>query len=225
MLSRQPDVTPPPTGAPLVRPALAGDLDVIGRIAYLTGYFGESASRYFPDERLFRHLWVNPYYLVPQQVSVRFVADVPGETLGYIVGVTDQVAYERALRFTLLRQVLPNLLRGRYRALPGCVPYLTRISLFPTPHAPRGAYPAHLHLNLLPEARGLGLGRALLTAFVDELRARGVPGVQLSTTAENEAALALYAKAGFEVLAERALPVWTPWLGRPATHVLMGLKL
>lgn len=208
-----------------MRPALPGDLDVIGRIAYLTGYFGESARGYFPDERLFRHLWVNPYYLVPREVGVRFVAGPPGETFGYIVGVTDQTAYERALRFTLRRQVLPNLLRGRYRALPGCLPYLTRLALFPSPHAPRGTYPAHLHLNLLPDARGLGLGRALLTAFVDDLRARGVPGVQLSTTRENEAALALYARAGFEVLAERVLPVWTPWLGRRATHVLMGLKL
>lgn len=86
-------------------------------------------------------------------------------------------------------------------------------------------YPAHLHLNLLPQARGLHLGQRLLAAHLITLAGAGVAGVQLSTTTENAAALGLYHKAGFQVLSTRPTPLWTPWLGRETAQVVMGLDL
>ena len=54
-------------------------------------------------------------------------------------------------------------------------------------------------MYVAPEARGLGLGRALLSEAVARMRAlKGVLQVQLSVTAGNEAALGLYRRLGFQ---------------------------
>jgi ribosomal protein S18 acetylase RimI-like enzyme len=48
-----------------------------------------------------------------------------------------------------------------------------------------------------PAQRGRGIGRMLLEATLDELKARGVPRVVLSTAEQNAAAQHLFERAGF----------------------------
>lgn len=202
----------------LLRPS---DEAAVARVAYATGYFGAPADRYFPDAHLFADLWVRPYFVAD---PLGFAAEREGLLLGYILGSASAGAYRRALA-RVLPGVLGRALTGRYPHLGGSLPYLVRMGRFAGPHAPDRAYPAHLHLNLLPQARGLGLGGALLDAYLAALEARGVPGVQLSTTLENQAALALYERRGLTVWAARESGLWRPWLGRPATHVVMTRRL
>ena len=59
---------------------------------------------------------------------------------------------------------------------------------------------AHLHIDLLPEFQRQGFGRRLTQRLVDELRARGVPGLHLSLAVTNTAARAFYAHLGFREL-------------------------
>ncbi|SMB92463.1 GNAT family N-acetyltransferase [Deinococcus hopiensis] len=203
-----------------VRSLQAGDLATVAAVAYETGFFGESAARYFPDTALFGELWARAYFLEELNGPLGFAAEAGGQFLGYIIGTADMDAYRR--RFVqVLGRVAWGALRGAYPQLVGCLPYLTRAARYPGPHAPEEAYPAHLHLNLRPEARGLGLGGALLDAYLEALRVRGAAGVQLSTTTENTAAVALYERRGLRVWAARKTPLWRPWLGRDATHIVM----
>ncbi|WP_337844288.1 N-acetyltransferase [Thermus sp.] len=117
------------------------------------------------------------------------VAEVGGEVVGYILGACSR---------------LPLL--------------LLRLLLFPGPHAPESRFPAHLHIGVDPKAQGHGLGKALLGAFLECLRAKGVRGVQLSTTRANRAARGLYRALGFRLWAKRASPFWAPYRGRPTIH-------
>ncbi len=48
-----------------------------------------------------------------------------------------------------------------------------------------------------PSFRGRGIGRMLLEATIDELKARGVPRVVLSTAEQNESAQHLFERSGF----------------------------
>jgi mycothiol synthase len=62
-------------------------------------------------------------------------------------------------------------------------------------------------VGVLPQWRGRGLGRELLRWGVAQLRARGAGRIQLSVEAENELALGLYRRTGFEPAVE--WPHWT----------------
>ena len=73
-------------------------------------------------------------------------------------------------------------------------------------------------LFLLPAARGLGLGRALTEAVVDQARRQGYRELRLDTLASMTAAQALYGKMGFE----RIAPYYVP---TPPGTVFMALML
>jgi ribosomal protein S18 acetylase RimI-like enzyme len=61
-----------------------------------------------------------------------------------------------------------------------------------------GALDAYLEeLYVVPESRGRGLGRALLEAAMDHARERGAARMDLNTSIDDAAALALYESAGF----------------------------
>lgn len=55
------------------------------------------------------------------------------------------------------------------------------------------------YIGVAPEARGQGLGKTLLTTFVDAARSAGYKSVVLSVETDNLAAIALYTKFGFEI--------------------------
>jgi ribosomal protein S18 acetylase RimI-like enzyme len=61
-----------------------------------------------------------------------------------------------------------------------------------------GALDAYLEeLYVVPERRGRGLGRALLEAAMDHARERGAARMDLNTSVDDAAALALYESSGF----------------------------
>ena len=167
------------------------------RIAYLTGLFGDPITAFVPDEELFADLWTAVYTDAFSEMA--FVAALEAEPVGYVIGVAD----ERSLPMAYLSRVLPlvagRLVRGEYRQWRQSLPYIVRLALEPAAHAPAARFPAHLHINLLERARGHGLGRALLGTFLAHLEASGAPGVQLSTTDRNVAAVRLYERCGFRL--------------------------
>ena len=63
------------------------------------------------------------------------------------------------------------------------------------------AYPAHLHIDLLPHVQRSGDGRQLMTAHLAALAARGVPAVHLGMLTANTAARAFYDRLGFHEIA------------------------
>jgi mycothiol synthase len=75
-------------------------------------------------------------------------------------------------------------------------------------------------LGVVPEARGIGLGRALLRWGVDWFGARGEERVMLRVDGENEKALALYRSEGFTVSRTRDRGAVVP--GEETTAALSG---
>ena len=70
-------------------------------------------------------------------------------------------------------------------------------------------------LGVIPEAQGVGLGRALLRWGVAWFGARGDDRVTLRVDGENESALGLYRSEGFEVVRTRDLWVRAPAFAAP----------
>jgi ribosomal protein S18 acetylase RimI-like enzyme len=55
------------------------------------------------------------------------------------------------------------------------------------------------YIGVAPAARGQGLGKTLLTAFVEAARSAGYKSIVLSVETDNPAAIALYTKFGFTI--------------------------
>jgi GNAT superfamily N-acetyltransferase len=58
-------------------------------------------------------------------------------------------------------------------------------------------WPAHLHIDLLPTARGTGAGAALMQRWLAQLQEAGSPGGHLLTLVENARARWFFEKSGF----------------------------
>ena len=63
-------------------------------------------------------------------------------------------------------------------------------------------YPAHLHINVLPEFQGRRIGTQLMRRFERHMLALDVKGIQLQTSNHNHKALPFYKKMGFAIVSE-----------------------
>ncbi|WP_430868581.1 GNAT family N-acetyltransferase [Demequina aurantiaca] len=183
----------------IIRPAEPADRDAIARICLLTGDVARDATGVFCDDAAISDVYATPYLYGPGGFAV--VWDVDGEPRGYVLGTDDTVAFQEW--FT--REWWPRV--GAHRTqVTAKDEWLLAAAADPErmlePHVAQ--YPAHLHIDLLPEAQGKGAGRALIEAAVALLAKRGVGGVHLGADAANAGALAFYPRVGFEILSRDA---------------------
>ena len=195
-----------------VRAYRAEDRDAVRRICFATGYMGAPADWYWRHSESFAEIWTG-YYTDHEPESL-FVATLDDRVVGYLTGCVDTKRAPSpadAVKAAMLRYWLflrPGTAGFFFRAL---------VDVVCLGGAPEGEtddprYPAHLHINLLPEARGTGLGAGLMRAWLDRLRSLGVPGCHLGTLHENENAIGFFTHQGFQ---RHGPPVATPGLRSP----------
>ncbi|MDN3496636.1 GNAT family N-acetyltransferase [Planococcus sp. APC 4015] len=182
-----------------IRPFRSGDEPALADICLRTADAGADATGVFEDDRIWAEVFVLPY--VARHPDLAFVLESDtGDVVGYVVATDDTPAFEdwfhdewwpeRGARWPRpdvesTRQ--DGTLIYAYGRRGGAEPYGTD-------------HPAHLHIDLLPEAQGQGWGRRLIETVMDELRSRGVGGLHLATSADNARALAFYPRLGFTPL-------------------------
>ncbi|MCL2043630.1 MAG: GNAT family N-acetyltransferase [Treponema sp.] len=64
-------------------------------------------------------------------------------------------------------------------------------------------YPAHLHIDLLPNIQRKGIGRILINTLFDELTQKKVSGLYLNVGSSNTGAIIYYKKMGFSIIKEQ----------------------
>ena len=184
-----------------IRPYEPGDLADLHDICIRTGLAGGDATGHLRDPDILPVLFAAPY--AEFDPGLVFVADNGKRVIGYIVGAADSTAYYARLRDRWLpryaeRFPAPAGPPGDLDELFADLLHRSEQMLIPEIAAD---YPAHLHIDLLPEGQRQGLGRRLMNAYVDALRQRGVPGVHLTMSVENTNARAFYDRVGFAPLA------------------------
>ncbi|GAA1937639.1 hypothetical protein GCM10009775_32100 [Microbacterium aoyamense] len=182
-----------------IRPFRPGDEPALADICLKTADAGRDATGVFDDDRIWAEVFVLPY--VARHPDLAFVVETDdGRVAGYIVGTPDTQAFEDWFHDEWWPSrngawPLPEVERSRqdgtliyaYGRRGGAEPY-------------GDEYPAHLHIDLLPELQGEGWGRRLIESLVAALRERGVTGLHLAAASENEGALAFYPRVGFTPL-------------------------
>ncbi|MBP2369269.1 GNAT family N-acetyltransferase [Pseudonocardia parietis] len=150
-----------------------------------------------------RAVYLDPY--VEHCPDSLFLAEHAGRLVGYLTGCPDPSSMpgedEVLVRAIARPRVLlrPRTLRFMGRtALDAARAALRREPLASgTVDDPR--WPAHLHINVAPEARGTGAADALMAAWLRRLDEAGVPGCYLQTLVENHRAVRFFERVGFTV--------------------------
>lgn len=146
-------------------------------------FFEASATRSFPNAEVqaaFRKRWLGNY--LEHRREHGFIAlTADGDVAGYLVGSLEDPAND---------------------------PLQADIGYFSSLAPLTRRYPAHLHVNLAPERRSMGLGARLVEAFCAHAAAQGAPGVHV-VTGEGMRNVGFYRRLGFEEVAGFG------WNGRP----------
>ena len=193
-----------------IRPYVPGDLGALYDICLKTGDSGGDATHLYADPKIIGDIYAAPYAALQPDLAL-VVEDGEG-VAGYMIGTLDTAGFEARQErdwWPRLRTVYPDP-----KGVPGAqrTADQTRAARIhrpiATPSALVEAYPAHLHINLLPRLQGQGVGERLVSAWLDLIRARGAQGVHLGCNAHNHRALRFYDRYGF-----RRFAVDPPWPG------------
>ncbi|MEU3858750.1 GNAT family N-acetyltransferase [Streptomyces sp. NPDC028722] len=190
----------PPHPAPAIRPCRPADREAMADVCVRTAHNGGDSRAIYPDPRLMPALFAEPY--VHFDPDLAFVLDDgTGRAVGYIVGTADTGRFVSDFRKTWIPR-----LAGRYPE-PTAPPRTPTEEMVHLLHRPErmlvpelAGYPAHLHIDLLPDWQRRGYGRQLLHTFLAALRGRGVRAVHLGMVTANTAARAFYDRLGFHMI-------------------------
>ena len=183
-----------------IRPFHLSDLNSLYRICLLTGNSGTDASQLFSDPHLLGQFYVAPYAVLEPELC--FILASSGFPCGYILGThNSEKFYHRCETewFPPLRERYP-LPEIDNKSLEQRI-----IRLIHEGHKPNDdlkSYPAHLHIDLLPEAQGKGMGRKMIEVFNDKLVEIGTRAVHLQVGKSNPGAVKFYERVGFERIKE-----------------------
>jgi GNAT superfamily N-acetyltransferase len=185
-----------------VRPYAPRDRIRIEDIAYRTGFMGESSDAFWRHRKSSAAIWIAPY--LDEEPESTFVATVDNIVVGYLTGCVDTERF-RGPDAVMMRHIMRHWLLYR----PGVAGFLWRALLDRVRDRWRGhkaisgelhdpRWPSHLHINLLAEARGKRLGRALMEKWFERLSAVGSCGCHLGVIAENPRAVGFFTAMRFE---------------------------
>lgn len=180
----------------MIRHYRSDDLPALRRVCLLTGNDGADASGLYSDDGLLPDAFLEPYVtLVPETC---WVVEVDGAPVGYLLAALDSGSF-----WERWRNEWAPVFRARHPARDAGPEWLYDVGAGEEPRywpQVRESHPAHLHIDLLPEAQGRGSGRALMRQLGLVAVEAGVPGIHLSMSPTNAPARAFYARLGFDPL-------------------------
>ena len=185
------------SGARAVRKATPADLPAIYDICLRTADSGVDATALYGDPHMPGTVWAAPFALFEPDFTF-VLGDGERPALGYVLAVPDTVAFDKRLDAEWWPEARRRFAgfeprnEAEVNALKHIVSPENRIDDIVA------QYPAHLHINLLPEAQGGGWGRKLIETELAALRAAGVRGVHLGVSPTNERAKGFYRRLGFD---------------------------
>ncbi|MFS0854151.1 N-acetyltransferase family protein [Microbacterium sp. 179-I 3D4 NHS] len=182
-----------------IRPYRPSDRAALFDVCVRTADAGADATGLFSDDELWGFLFAVPY--AERHPDLAWVVEAEdGRVIGYVVATDDTDAF-----FTWFRDEWWPALAERYPRPAVAETREERMVEYGYTRGPglepnAAEYPAHLHIDLLPETQGQGLGRELIRTLFDELARRGVRGLHLGMDPANTGAAAFYERLGMTSL-------------------------
>ena len=203
-----------------LRPARRADLPGLYDVCLKTGDSGKDGTTLHDDPTLLGKFYVGPYVVLEPDLA--FTLEGPAGPAGYLLGTLDTPAFNIRCENEWLKP-LRNAIHNPGNDLTtwrdsDWVRRLIHVPDFVYPPALQ-AFPAHAHIDLLPEARAHGFGRRMMQFLMARLAARGAKGLHLSVAPSNAGGQAFYHKLGFHHLAAPELPRHTYFMARSLADI------
>lgn len=198
----------------IIRKCAQEDEEEILNICYKTGYMGEEMqpTNKFNDVELFGYLFC--HYYVWYEINNCFVAVDKNtrKVVGYILGTLNSKKQEKAFKYKMIYKIAFRILFStiwkNHESFQTVMHFIKNLDLKDDPKDLYEKYPAHLHINILPEYQHSGIGNMLIDTFETHVKSHNVKGIHLRTSSYNEKAVPFYKKKGYKVIHENESKLW-----------------
>ena len=129
------------------------------------------------------------YYIDNEPDNCFILADAEDNALGYILCAENEKAFRKGMK--------PYLKKVRKLSFSEYI--VDFISTF-ADKINTIKYPAHLHIDILPEGQRKGYGTELLNTLENHLKDKGVKGIRLGVGGDNKGAHKFYESNGYALL-------------------------
>ncbi|TIT04306.1 N-acetyltransferase [Mesorhizobium sp.] len=184
-----------------LRQATAADRAALAMICLKTGDAGKDATDREDDPDLLGLVYTIPYQVFEPDLA--FVVDGPTGVSGYLLGAADTNSFNARLATDWYPELQASVTdpgpdSTRWQGSDWARHRIHHPDL--SVRQALVAYPSHGHIDLLPQARGKGIGRQAMAFLEQRLAASGSTGLCLEVMRRNIDALNFYRAVGFEVL-------------------------
>lgn len=198
-----------------LRQATAEDHPALLSICLKTGDAGEDATEVEDDPNLVGIVYAAPYQVL--EPGFCFIVEDGNGPCGYVMGTPDTERFDARLA----AEWFPPLQKRVKCPAPDPAEWTGSdwlrdkiyhpVHVFPKILQP---YPAQGHIDLLPCARGKGIGKASMSFLMNRLYQAGAPGIHLHVSPRNSNAQQFYLAIGFEQLDSPDFPDHTVFMAR-----------
>lgn len=192
-----------------IRNYQARDRKGVINVCWQTGYMGESAAGRFDDSYLFGLLFC--LYYIDYEPENCFVAvdEKTGQIIGYILSSINSKEQEKQFRKKMIPKITLRAFLYTLWRHPRTFQVLWHFKKIwedepkiPNEETLLAPYPAHLHIDILPEYQRQGIGTQLVEILENHLKNLNVKGIHLGTSEQNVYAVQFYQKLNFSVIYE-----------------------
>ncbi|MFX1547889.1 MAG: GNAT family N-acetyltransferase [Promethearchaeota archaeon] len=185
------------------------DRKAVIHICWSTGYMGKSAAGRFDDSYLFGLLFCSYYIDYEPENCFVAVDSEKNQVIGYILSSLDSKKQEEQFQKIMIRKIALRAFTYTLWRHPRTFRVLWHFMRTwedePKTFNEKSlleSYPAHLHIDILPDYHRQGIGTQLVKTLENHLRNHNVKGVHLGTSDRNVKAVQFYQKLKFSVIYE-----------------------
>lgn len=169
-------------------------------ICYETG--GENLKKIFPNPYLFGLLFCLYYVWYEKNNCFVAVDNKTGRVVGYIISSLDTTEQRKKFKFHMSKQLYENFRKLKKRSMKSRI-FLHFIINRPTTNNQKRIlkeYPAHLHIDIVPEFQRKGIGKKLIEHLEKYLKRMNIQGYHLEVDPKNIVGVSFYKKLRLELL-------------------------
>ncbi|KAF2269074.1 GCN5-related N-acetyltransferas-like protein [Lojkania enalia] len=169
----------------------------------------DKAIDHEPARTIGSYIWCRPYLLLSPETCF-VLDDGSGEAVGYIIGTASTTHFASRWKSDFVPTVPRDVVSPVGAETAGNEDELGRewmrkavydadCSMLIGSNTLMEEYPAHLHIDILPQYTGREYGQKMMAAFLEKMEELGAKGVHLGMVRWNHGARRFYERLGFQL--------------------------